>query len=205
MNAAGYSRVSLSEQAEEGFSLDSQAHNIRAFAATKKWTVTRIYQDAGISGTRSDRPALQQLLADAREGQFDIVIVHAVDRFYRDLQGLLKALNELQQCDVTFISISENIDFTSPWGKLALAVLGTLAEIYIEKLSAETRRGKRQRARNGLWNGSPPLGYCRGNCATCTTPNGPGYCPYADQSDRSHDKGLVIHPIESEAVRLAFE
>ena len=205
MNAAGYTRVSISEQAEDGFSLDSQEHNIHAFAQGKGMEVVHIYQDAGISGTRSDRPSLEQLLSDAERSKFDVVIVHSIDRFYRDLQGLLNALNHLQQHGVAFISISENIDFTSPWGKLALAVLGTLAEIYIDRLSEDTRRGKRQRARNGLWNGSPPLGYCRGNCATCTAPNGPGYCPHAGQPDRSQDKGLVLHPIESEAVRLAFE
>ncbi|OQY17375.1 MAG: hypothetical protein B6I35_14665, partial [Anaerolineaceae bacterium 4572_32.2] len=65
--------------------------------------------------------------------------------------------------------------------------------------------GKKQRARDGLWNGSPPLGYCRGNCSTCEAANGPGYCPHAGQPDRSSDKGLVIHPIESIAVELAFE
>jgi DNA invertase Pin-like site-specific DNA recombinase len=205
MNAAGYTRVSIAEQAEDGFSLDSQDHNINAFAQSKGMEVVHIYQDAGISGTRSDRPALEQLLHDAEQGRFDVVIVHSIDRFYRDLQGLLRALNHLQQHGVAFISISENLDFTTPWGKLALAVLGSLAEIYIDRLSEDTRRGKRQRARNGLWNGSPPLGYCRGNCATCTAPNGPGYCPNAGQPDRSQDKGLVLHPIESEAVKLAFE
>jgi len=205
MNAAGYTRVSISEQAEDGFSLESQDHNIHAFAQGKGMEVVHIYQDAGISGTRSDRPALEQLLHDAEQGKFDVVIVHSIDRFYRDLQGLLKALNHLQQHGVAFISISENLDFTTPWGKLALAVLGSLAEIYIDRLSEDTRRGKRQRARNGLWNGSPPLGYCRGNCATCTVPNGPDYCPHAGQANRSQDKGLVLHPIESEMVRLAFE
>ncbi len=205
MNAEGYTRVSLFDQAVEGFSLDSQADAIRAYVQAKSWTLLRIYTDAGLSGTRSDRPALESLLDDARQGRVDVVVVYAVDRFFRNLQELLKTLNELQQLNVAFISISENIDFTSPWGKLALAVLGTLAEIYIDKLSDDTRRGKRQRARDGYWNGSPPFGYCRGRCATCDSPNGPGYCSFAGQPDRASGKGLVVHPIESEAVKLAFE
>ena len=205
MLAVGYTRVSTTEQEEDGFSLDSQDHSIRAFAEGRDLTVTRIYQDAGISGTRSDRPALEELLRDAERGEFEVVIVHSIDRFYRNLQGLLRTLNQLQQQGVAFISISENIDFTRAWGKLALAVLGTLAEIYIDRLSEDTQRGKKQRARNGLWNGSSPLGYCRGNCYTCASPNGPGYCPNAGQGDLSRDKGLVLHPIESEAVKLAFE
>ena len=205
MNVAGYIRVSISEQVEDGFSLESQAHIIQRFIQDRDWTLVETYTDAGISGTRSDRPELERMLRDAEKGLLDVVIVYSIDRFFRDLQGLLKALNHLYQHDVAFISITENLDFTTPWGKLALAVLGTLAEIYIDRLSVDTKRGKKQRARDGLWNGSPPLGYCRGNCSTCEAANGPGYCPHAGQPDRSSDKGLVIHPIESIAVELAFE
>ena len=66
-----------------------------------------------------------------------------IDRFYRDLGGLLAALHHLHQHHVTFVSITENLDFTMPWGKLILAVLGALAEIYIDKLRDETKKGKR--------------------------------------------------------------
>jgi len=205
MDSAGYTRVSILEQAEEGFSLESQDRIIRQFIQDRGWSLVKVYTDAGISGTRSDRPELERLLRDAELGRFDVVVVYSIDRFFRNLQGLLKALNHLYQHDVAFISISENLDFTTPWGKLALAVLGTLAEIYIDKLSADTKRGKKQRARDGLWNGSPPLGYCRGNCSTCDVPNGPGYCPNTGQRDLSTDKSLIVHPIESVAVELGFE
>ena len=205
MDAAGYTRVSMSEQAEEGFSLESQERIIRQFVRDRNWDLRRVYTDAGISGTRSDRPALKQLLRDAEQGDFEVVVVHSIDRFYRNLRGLLSTLERLNRHGVALVSITENLDFTTPWGKLALAVLGTLAEIYIDRLRADTRRGKQQRARNGLWNGSPPLGYCRGNCSTCDVPNGPGYCPDAGGPDRSKDRGLIPHPIESVAVRLAFE
>jgi len=149
-HAVGYKRVSTADQATEGHSLDAQHDAIIRFASQRGWKLVRIYEDSGISGTRSDRPALEQLLDDAAQGQFDVVIVHAIDRFYRDLQGLLKALSFLQKHDVAFISLAENIDFTTPWGKLALAVLGTLAEIYIDKLSAETSKAwRRSRLRSG--------------------------------------------------------
>jgi hypothetical protein len=59
------------------------------------------------------------------------------------------------------------------------------------------------RARNGKWNGSIPFGYCRGDCSVCKDPNGPGYCPYVGQPNRSDDD-LILHPIESVAVKLAF-
>jgi len=143
-------------------------------------------------------------MEQAKQGEFNIVVVHAIDRFYRDLSGLLGALHQLHQHNVTFVSITENLDFTTPWGKLVLAVLGTLAEIYIDKLREETKKGKQARARKGLWNGSIPFGYCNGLCAACTDVNGKGYCPNFGQANRSQHGILIAHPIESVAVRLTF-
>ncbi len=204
MNVAGYRRVSTDDQAEYGFSLDAQESLIHEYAARRGWQVVHIYTDAGLSGTLDRRPALDQLLADAEAGHFEVVVVHAIDRLYRNLEALLRTLNLFQQQQVSFVSITEEMDFTTPWGKLTLAVLGTLAEIYIDKLRAETRKGKLQRAKSGLWNGSIPLGYCNGRCAACTDPNGQGYCPHFGGPNRHQGQALIAHPIESEAVRLAF-
>jgi len=105
------------------------------------------------------------------------------------------------------VSFRENLDFTTPWGKLALTVLGMLAEIYIDNLREETSKGKRARARKGLWNGSIPLGYCRGLCSRCEDPNGEDYCSSFGTSDLNHDYPevpLIPHPIETVAVALAF-
>jgi site-specific DNA recombinase len=158
MHAVGYIRVSTDEQANEGHSLDAQQDAIAAFCQARDWTLDEVFVDSGLSGASTSRPALQSLLARASQSRFDVVVVHAIDRFYRDLQGLLSAFKYLQEHGVSFISITENLDFTSPWGKLTLAVLGTLAEIYLDKLSAETSKGKHARARKGLPNGMPPLG-----------------------------------------------
>ena len=204
MRAAGYIRVSTEEQAEHGHSLDAQRTAIADFVCARGWELVEEYVDAGLSGRSDRRPALRRLLDDATNDCFDVVIVHAIDRFYRDLQGLLSALDHLRRYQVAFISITENLDFTSPWGKLALAVLGTLAEIYLDRLSAETSKGKKARAQKGLWNGSIPLGYCKGLCSACTDPNGPGYCPYVGGPNRGDGVVLVPHPIESVAVHLAY-
>ncbi|MBN1955844.1 MAG: recombinase family protein, partial [Anaerolineae bacterium] len=204
----GYTRVSLLDQAEKGHSLDAQRMAIEQYCASRGWELVEVKVDAGISGTLSERPAFQELLHEATLGRFDIVIVHAIDRFYRDLQGLLKTLNHLRQHDVTFISITENLDFSTPWGKLTLAVLGTLAEIYIDRLRQETRKGKVARAAKGLHNGTPPLGYCYGNCAACGDPNGAGYCPLhggPNRQDYTPSLPLLPHPVDCEAVRLAFQ
>ena len=159
MKAEGYIRVSSEMQIETGYGLDAQRAFITDDVHHKGWTLVDIFCDAGLSGTLSNRPALQALMERATRGEFDGVVVHAVARFYRDLGGWLTALHHLHQIHITFVSITENLDFTTPWGKLVLAVLGALAEIYIDKLRDETRKGKQTRARKGLWNGSIPLGY----------------------------------------------
>ena len=164
LRAVGYRRVSTDIQVESGYSLDAQERAVREFIAHKGRQMGLIYTDAGLSGRLDERPALRQLLQDTEAGQFDVVVVHAIDRFYRSLSGLLTTMELLRRSGVSFVSITENLDFTTPWGKLALAVLGTLAEIYIDKLSAETSKGKRERAHKGQWNGSIPFGYCNGRC-----------------------------------------
>ncbi len=205
MRAAGYTRVSH-VAAVEGHSLEAQAHSIRDLCSRRDWTLVHIYTDAGISARReSHRPDFERMLRDARSGQFDILIVDKLDRFYRNLRGCLATLDDLRSHNVSFVSVRENLDFSTPWGKLTLTVLGMLAEIYIDNLRQEIRKGKLQRARKGLHNGSPPFGYCTGTCSDCSDLNGPDYCPAFGGPDLGDGEVLVPHPIESAAVRLAFQ
>jgi site-specific DNA recombinase len=205
LRAATYIRVSSEEQVT-GHSLDAQRTSTRALIAQRGWLFAGEYVDAGLSAKPgAHRPALSRLLADVRKGWFDVVVVDKVDRFYRHLKGLLIALDTLNEANVSFVSVRENLDLSTPWGKLTLTVLGMLAEIYIDNLRDETRKGKVQRARKGLYNGSIPFGYCLGNCSSCTDPNGEGYCPHYGGPDRGDGEVPVPHPIESAAVALAFE
>lgn len=205
LRAVGYRRVSMREQVD-GHSLAAQEDNIRQHVQSQGWELVELYTDAGISAKKdSQRPAFNQLLRDAQAGKFDVVVVDKLDRFYRHLKGLLATLEQLNNCQVSFVSVQEKLDFTSVWGKLTLAVLGTLAEVYIDNLRQETRKGKLQRAREGLWNGNPPYGYCRGLCSDCHEVNGPGYCPLVGQPNKGNGKYLVLHPIESEIVRQIYE
>jgi site-specific DNA recombinase len=195
MRAAQYLRVSMAEQLK-GHSLDAQRTSTAALIRQREWTAAGEYVDAGISA-KSDahRPAFLQLLADAQQGRFDVVVVDKVDRFYRHLKGLLGALDTLRGAEVTFVSVQENLDFSTPWGKLTLTMLGMLAEIYLDNLSQETHKGKLARARKGQWNGAIPFGYCRGTCSTCTDPNGPDYCPDAGGPDHLTERRLYAHPV----------
>jgi len=204
MRAVSYIRVSTEEQLE-GHSLDAQRTTTRTLLTDRQWDFAGEYLDAGISAkSDSYRPALAQLLADAAKGRFDVVVVDKIDRFYRHLKGLLIALDTLRERDVTFVSVQEKIDLSTPWGKLTLTVLGMLAEIYIDNLRYETHKGLLARARKGLCNGSIPLGYCDGLCSACTDANGKDYCPQYGGTDRSDGRKLVIHPVEGEAVRRMF-
>ncbi len=205
LKAVGYRRTATNNQGGDSYHLAGQQWAIEEFVRHKSWQLGPIYTDAGFSGRLDQRPTLRQLLQDAAAGHCDVVVVHAIDRFYRSLTGLLTTIELLHRHGVGFVSITENLDFTTPWGKLALAVLGTLAEIYIDKLSAETKKGKQERARKGLYNGPIPFGYCKGLCSKCTDPNGPGYCPYAGQPDQSDGIRLIAHPIESIGVCRAFK
>ncbi len=203
--AVGYRRVSMPEQIN-GHSLDAQETNIKRYAEEHGWPLVEIYVDAGISAKKgSSRPAFERLLRDAKTGKFDVVIVDKIDRFYRHLSGLLTALDQLNSCGVSFASVQEKLDFTTPWGKLMLTVLGMLAEIYIDNLRQETRKGKIQRARKGLWLGGIPYGYCNGLCSHCTDPNGEGYCPDFGIQDKGNGKVMIAHPIESRVVRMVYE
>jgi DNA invertase Pin-like site-specific DNA recombinase len=204
LRAVGYRRVSMRDQLD-GHSLDAQDTNIRAYALSRGWEFVGLYEDAGISAKKeSHRPGLERLMADAQAEKFDVVIVDKIDRFYRHLAGFLAALDQLHSWNVTFASVQEQLDFTSPWGKLMLTVLGILAEIYLDNLRQETRKGKLMRAKKGFWNGLSPFGYCRGLCSNCKESNGPGYCPFAGGPNKSDGKILIAHPIDSQVVRQVY-
>jgi site-specific DNA recombinase len=204
LRAVGYRRVSMRDQVD-GFSLDAQEVNIRKFAANKGWELGEIYIDAGISAKKdSRRPSLERLMKDAEADKFDVVIVDKIDRFYRHLTGLLTALDKLHSFDVSFASVQEQMDFTTPWGKLTLTMLGMLAEIYIDNLRQETRKGKVQRARDGYFNGNIPFGYCKGLCSSCQDPNGKGYCPNFGNPDIGKGDVAIPHPIDRQLVTLMF-
>lgn len=160
--AALYARVSTDEQAEHGYSIDAQRDACRAFATARGWTAGQEYVDAGFSGGKSDRPAWQQMIADARAGAFQVLIVHKLDRFSRDVSAGLSVIEELRNSSVSFVSVAEQFDFTSPMGGAMLAMLLVFAQLYRENLRAEVHKGKLQKTRAGRSNANrPPYGYKR--------------------------------------------
>ena len=205
MKAAGYIRVASNMQVENGHSLDMQRKLIADYVQSKGWVLSDLFCETARSGRRMDRRVLQMMLARASHHEFDVIVVSSLDRLHRNLLHLLITLDQLQRWHVSLVSITENIDFTTPWGKVALVMLSSLAEIYCDKLSTETKRGKQGRVLKGLWNGSIPFGYCNGLCSTCTDVNGLNYCPQYGRPNCGDGRTLIFHPIESIGVRLSFD
>jgi len=203
--AGVYSRVSNIDPEERTYSIEYQPDRAEEYARSKNWTVTGVYSDPDRTGRNSRRPGLHALIRDIKSGNVTVVVVHRLDRLYRNLESLLRFLRFLKKHRVRLVSVTEQIDTDSWWGRLLLYVLGALAEMYVWQTSIRIKEIKAEMVRRGLHNGLPPFGYCNGLCATCTDPNGQGYCPWVGQPDRPESKRgrvPVTHPIDQHAVRL---
>jgi DNA invertase Pin-like site-specific DNA recombinase len=122
MHCAIYVRVSTSDQQPE-----NQLQELRVYASARGWTSTE-YIDRGISGSTDRRPALDQMVADARRRRFDVLVVWRLDRLGRSLRHLVTLLEEFTSLGVGFTSLNEGIDFGTPAGRLQLHVLAALAD-----------------------------------------------------------------------------
>jgi site-specific DNA recombinase len=155
-----YRRVSTKEQAEEGFSLDAQAKLLVTFGQGRGWTQGADYCDDGYSGKDTNRPAFKRLLRDARTGKFKYVVVHKLDRFSRNVVDTLTLFKELEAMGVVVVSATEMFDFSTPIGRVLLTLLVAFAQWFLDNLSEETKKGKRERWEQGKYNGSSvPFGY----------------------------------------------
>lgn len=182
LRAGLYARVSTEEQAVEGHSIEAQLQVAREFAERKGWVVVREYTDPGYSGTNDRRPAFQRMIEDALNGDIQVIVFHKLDRFSRSISDILHYFNLLHGHDILLASATEPFDFTTPAGKAHFHMLAVFAQWYIDNLSAETKKGKKQRALKGLYNGQLPFGYTR-----------------------SPDGTARIVPEEAKVVRKAFE
>jgi len=161
MKVAIYTRVSTEDQAREGTSLEVQQESLLDFAHKSNHEVYKIYCDEGISGYVLERPQLQRLLNDAKNKKFDMVLVHKIDRFSRNLKNLLNLVDELEKCDVKVKSTTEFYDTSNSAGKMMFQQLGSFAEFERNKIKERVFPGMVKGVQNGNWQGSKfaPLGY----------------------------------------------
>jgi site-specific DNA recombinase len=161
LRAGIYARVSTDEQATEGHSIEAQLRIAREFVERRGWVVVREYTDPGYTGSNDKRPAFQEMVGDAQSGDIEVVVFHKLDRFSRSITDILRYFNELHESGLLLASATEPFDFTTPAGKAQFHMLAVFAQWYIDNLSAETKKGKKQRALKGLYNGRLPFGYVK--------------------------------------------
>ena len=161
--AVGYIRVSTEDQTQ-GYSLDAQRAGIQEYCERNGYQLVRIYADEGVSAHTdkiSKRPQLRLLLEHATQGQFDVVVVHTLDRWARNMRVHVEALQRLIDARVGFASVTEDIDFNTAIGRVMMALLAAFAEFFSSQLGEHVKKAVKQRAAQGLQNGSAPFGYLR--------------------------------------------
>src|SRR5208283_2323572 len=162
--AVGYTRVSSSSQASpEKTSLERQADKIELQAQLKEYKLLKIYREPGISGATMDRPALQELMADAENREFDAVIVWDISRFGRNLYNLKQNTERLKALDIAFLAIDNGIDTSSrdKTGELLLNILASIYEFELETIKDRTASGRNdKRMKKEYFPGKTAHGYC---------------------------------------------
>ena len=141
--AAIYARVSTLDQEPE-----NQLAELRRYVGVRGWTAAE-YVDKGVSGAKDRRPALDQLIRDARRRKFDVLVVWRLDRLGRNLRHLITLLDELQALGVAFVSLAEGIDATTPAGKLQMHILAAIAEFERARIAERVRAGLARARANG--------------------------------------------------------
>ena len=160
--AAIYIRCSSDEAKKEGYSPETQREKVQHNIEENGWQINNnhIYSDIGFSGGTDNRPGLQQLLQDAKNKEFDVVIVFRMDRFFRNLRLLLNTVGELRDLGIEFKSVTEPFDTSNPTGRAMFANVGVFAE-WMREIGLESRdEGMIKAMKAGKWlGGTPPYGY----------------------------------------------
>ena len=150
MKVALYSRVSTQDQ-----SVGMQLSDLRRYCEQRGLDIHKEYCDEGVSGTKDRRPALDELMSDARKRRFDAVLCWRFDRFARSTKHLITALEEFCHLGIDFISYQENIDTSSPLGKAMFTIVSAIAELERSIILDRVRAGLRRAKENGKRLGRP--------------------------------------------------
>ncbi len=152
MRTAIYARVSTTDQ-----STDSQLLDLRRYTQERNWHVFREYCDNGISGTKDNRPALNELMDDAKKRRFDVLLVWRFDRFARSTRHLINALEEFKNLGIDFVSYQENIDTSSPLGGAIFTIISAVAQLERDIIAERVKMGLRRARENGKRLGRPTI------------------------------------------------
>lgn len=187
-----YARVSTIEQAEEGYSIDEQVKLLSDLSEREGYNIHKEYVDRGKSGKNiKGRPALQQLLQDAANKEFDMLFVWKVNRLSRKTKDLLNIVEALEGKNIVFRSYTERYETETPAGKMQFRMLAVIAEFERDNIAQNVKMGMLARAREGSWNGGQVLGYDVVNVP--------------QENRKRKNSQLVINPKEAQTVRKIFE
>lgn len=183
MRAAVYVRVSTQEQTEN-YSIESQKERLEAFCKSKGWAIYDTYIDGGYSGSNMDRPGLQKLLSDLKD--IDAVVVYRLDRLSRSQRDTLELIEEyFLENAVDFVSVTETLDTSTPFGKAMIGILSVFAQLERETIRERMRNGLVKRAQEGYRAAGgdyDPAGY-----------------------SRRDDGEIVLKPDEAEHIKKAYD
>ncbi len=154
MRAAIYARVSTTNMGQDP---TMQTRELEEFCQRRGWDIFGRYVDQGISGAKDSRPELNRLMGDAHSRRFDVIAVWKFDRFARSVSHLLRALEAFQALGIEFVSLSEQIDTSTPTGKMVFTILGAVAELERSLIVDRVRAGMRNARAKGKRIGRPPI------------------------------------------------
>jgi DNA invertase Pin-like site-specific DNA recombinase len=166
MRVAIYARVST---ANNGQDPAMQTRELQEYIARRGWQFAGEYVDVGISGTKEKRPELDRLMADAHRRRFDVVAVWKFDRFARSVSHLLRALETFRALGIEFVSLSEQIDTSTPMGKMVFTILGSVAELERSMIVERVKAGLRNARAKGKRLGRPSAIVDRARLASLRT------------------------------------
>jgi DNA invertase Pin-like site-specific DNA recombinase len=148
-----YARVSTLNNQDPEMQLAEQ----REYAERRGWQIVDEFIDQGVSGSKESRPALNRLMSDACRRRFDAVLVWKIDRFGRSLKHLVNSLAELSALGVAFVSLRDNLDLSTPSGRLMFQIIGTMAEFERALIQERVRAGLRNARAKGKRLGRPRI------------------------------------------------
>lgn len=183
--AALYIRVSTDAQREEGYSIEAQEEMLKAYCVSRGIKKYEVYTDGGFSGSNIDRPEMSRLIYDIKQDKISHVIVYKLDRLSRSQKDTLYLIEDvLIPHGVSFVSLNENMDTSTPIGRAMLGIMSAFAQLERETIKERTRMGMKERVKSGLWpgGGKIPFGY-----------------------DYDTDRGILVPNADAETVRLMYK
>lgn len=183
IRAAVYIRVSTEKQDMEGYSLDEQERLCKLTIESKEMEYVKTYSDPGISGKTMDRPGLQAMFKAIDDKEIDAVVILKLDRLSRSQKDTLTIIEDILIANnITLISVKEQLDTSTPWGRAMIGILASFNQLERESIVQRTVMGRNAKAAQGGYaGGRPPYGY------------------------EAKGDNLVVNPVEAEAVRKVFE